>query len=70
MARQTFEILDQAGHKVGEQEIEDNFAPAVLQGQTSRLIAVDGVPVLKEAPEQREFVVLEELTVEPEAHQE
>jgi hypothetical protein len=39
------EILDVEGNVVGTQEMEDSIAPALLQGQTYRVVEVDGVPV-------------------------
>jgi hypothetical protein len=41
----TFEILDRSWMVVAVHELEDSMAPALLEGFTARIIAVNGVRV-------------------------
>jgi hypothetical protein len=44
-----FHIFNSDGVKVGEQEHDDSFAPALLAGHVAKIVEVDGQPIAKKA---------------------
>lgn len=43
----TYEILSAEGVPLHEQEVDDSLAPALVAGQTARLVAIDGERLAK-----------------------